>query len=261
MATPLAPNVEMVRDLQESAARALPAEQVEYVDGWWLRRTPGSAWWAGTVLPHGDAAPDELMRRVVTAEDFYARENVPARFQITPGVCAAGLDALLAERGYRRENPMSLQVASTARVLAANAPATVSVRVDGRPTRGWFAVWHAEHGNGGDPGPEWDLLALAPRPSAYASATIGGEVVAVGRSVADDGWAGVFGMATSPRARRRGAAGGVLGALAAWAGAHGADRMYLQVGHDNVPALRLYQRAGFAEVCGYHYRIQAPDRS
>jgi ribosomal protein S18 acetylase RimI-like enzyme len=37
-------------------------------------------------------------------------------------------------------------------------------------------------------------------------------------------------------------------------GAHEADRMYLQVECDNIPALRLYERAGFDEVCGYHYR-------
>jgi ribosomal protein S18 acetylase RimI-like enzyme len=46
----------------------------------------------------------------------------------------------------------------------------------------------------------------------------------------------------------------VLAALAGWAGAHGASRMYLQVERDNMPARRLYERAGFREICGYHYR-------
>jgi ribosomal protein S18 acetylase RimI-like enzyme len=39
-----------------------------------------------------------------------------------------------------------------------------------------------------------------------------------------------------------------------WAGAHEAGRMYLQVERDNIPALRLYERTGFSEICGYHYR-------
>jgi ribosomal protein S18 acetylase RimI-like enzyme len=30
--------------------------------------------------------------------------------------------------------------------------------------------------------------------------------------------------------------------------------MYLQVECDNIPAFRLYDRAGFGQVCGYHYR-------
>jgi ribosomal protein S18 acetylase RimI-like enzyme len=33
--------------------------------------------------------------------------------------------------------------------------------------------------------------------------------------------------------------------------------MYLQVECDNTPAQRLYERAGFSEVCGYHYRTAA----
>ena len=81
-----------------------------------------------------------------------------------------------------------------------------------------------------------------------------GDVVAVGRVVADGGWAGVFGMARLPRARGQGAARTVLAAQAGWAGAHEADRMYLQVERDNIPAIRLYERAGFGEVCGYHCR-------
>ncbi|WP_370017424.1 GNAT family N-acetyltransferase [Planotetraspora sp. GP83] len=95
------------------------------------------------------------------------------------------------------------------------------------------------------------------RPSAYACAMIGEDVLAVGRAVADTGWAGVFGMATLPKARGKGAARGVLAALASWARAHEADRMYLQVERDNIPALRLYERMGFTELCGYHYRTAA----
>ncbi|MEU3991623.1 GNAT family N-acetyltransferase [Streptomyces platensis] len=45
--------------------------------------------------------------------------------------------------------------------------------------------------------------------------------------------------------------------LAGWFGAHHADRMYLQVEHDNTPTLRLYERAGFSEVSGYPYRTAA----
>jgi ribosomal protein S18 acetylase RimI-like enzyme len=33
--------------------------------------------------------------------------------------------------------------------------------------------------------------------------------------------------------------------------------MYLQVECDNAPALRLYERAGFGEICRYHYRTAA----
>jgi ribosomal protein S18 acetylase RimI-like enzyme len=57
-----------------------------------------------------------------------------------------------------------------------------------------------------------------------------------------------------PQARGKGAARTVLAALADGAGAHRADCMYLQVERDNIPAPRLYRRAGFSEMRGYHYR-------
>lgn len=244
---------EAVRGLQERAARGLPAEHVEDVDGWWLRHAPNCSWWAGTVLPHGDAEADGLAHRVVEAEKFYVRHGATARFQISPPACPDGLDAVLAERGYRRQSPVSLQVASTARVLEQVPTGSLRVRLDDRATRAWFEVWRAASGHG-DFRAEWDMLARVEPPVAYACAMSGDDVVAVGRAVADTGWAGVFGMATLPRARGRGAARDVLAALAGWAGAHDADRMYLQVERDNLPALRLYERTGFREMCGFHYR-------
>ncbi|MGH9233364.1 MAG: GNAT family N-acetyltransferase [Acidimicrobiales bacterium] len=246
---------DLVRGLQERTARALPAQHVEVVDGWWLRHAPRSAWWVGTVLPHGEARPGELVPRVVGAEEFYAGHDVATRFQISPGACPERLDAVLAERGYRRQSPMSLQVAPTARVLDQAPAGSLRVRLDDRPTRAWFETWQAVHG--GEHRSEWDMLARVERPCAYASALIGDDVVAVGRAVADTGWTGVFGIGTLPRARARGAARDVLGALADWARAHEGDRMYLQVERDNTSAQRLYERAGFVEVCGYHYRAAA----
>ncbi|MFC6016090.1 GNAT family N-acetyltransferase [Plantactinospora solaniradicis] len=246
---------EAVRGLQERAARALPATQIEKVDGWWLRSAPGCAWWVRSVLPHGDAGPDELVRRVAGAEKFYADRGVAARFQISAGACPRGLDAVLAERGYRAESPMSLRAAPTARVLGGAPTNSLRIRLDDRPTGDWFDVWHAVHGHhGGDRTAEWDMLTRVDGPSAYAAAMVGGEIVAVGRAVADTGWVGLFGMATLPEARGRGAARSLLAALAKWAGGHRADRMYLQVERGNVPAVRLYERTGFSEVRGYHYR-------
>ena len=84
----------MVRGLQERAARALPAEQVELAGGWWLRHSPGCSWWVGTVLPHDGGGPGELVRKVVGAEEFYAFRGAAARFQISPPVCPAGSAAV-----------------------------------------------------------------------------------------------------------------------------------------------------------------------
>jgi GNAT superfamily N-acetyltransferase len=232
-------DVGMVRELQERAARALPAARVVRMDGWLLRQAPGCSWWVGTVLPHG--VPVDLAGRVTSVERFYAGA---ARFQITAGVCPPSLDGLLADRGYERGGTMSLM---TARAVQAPRAATLTEH----PTRRWFEAWHAVHG--GDPAAEWNLLTRVTRPSAYAAVLDGDTIIAVGRAVADTGWTGVFGMATRPEARGRGAAAAILATLSDWATAHG-ERLYLQVERDNLPARALYSRAGFREVAGYHYR-------
>jgi ribosomal protein S18 acetylase RimI-like enzyme len=248
---------ELVRGLQERAARALPAEHVREAGGWWLRHAPGCAWWASTVLPHADAPPGELARRVADAEKFYAAHGATARFQITPGVCPAGLDALLAARGYRAGTPVSLRVAPAAEVTARLGKCPLPVEVTQAPDGRWFGVWYPVQGHGGDPGAERAMLARVGLPSAYALALAGGEVAAVGRAVAEDGWAGIFGMAALPAARGRGAGRSVLAALARWATGQRAAWLYLQVEPGNTAAMRLYARAGFTGLCTCHYRSAA----
>lgn len=251
----------LVRGLQERAAHAFPAVHLRYLDGWWLRHADGGAWWASSVLPHGAAVPGELPGRIRSAEQFYAGHGTRTRFQISPGACPVDLDDALAVRGYRVDSPMSLQSASTAhvidRVIDRVPTGQRRIRIDDRLTGAWFETWLAVHGAGGDPDPERAMLRRVDRPSGYASAWRGPEVVAVGRAVADTGWAGVFGMATLPHARGTGAARQVLAALAGWAGRRGAAHMYLQVECDNTAARRLYERAGFTELCRYHYRVAA----
>jgi len=249
---------ETVRGLQERAARALPAEHVDHVGGWWLRRSASSSWWIGTVLPHGDASQDELVRMISAAERFYAGFGVATRFQVSPGACPADLDATLAGRGYRWNSPMSLRTAPVADVQAQARPDGPGIRLNETPTPAWLQVWYAVHGHDSDPQIEREMLGRITQPSAYASALEGDEVIAVGRAVADAGWAGVFGMATLPEARGRGAARDILASLAGWAAAQGTDGMYLQVEGDNDPALHLYDRTCFTEVCGYHYRTESP---
>jgi GNAT superfamily N-acetyltransferase len=246
--------------LQERAAKAVPAEHDERIGGWWLRHAPGCSWWVASVLPHGAAASEaalseaELDARIEAVETFCAERGIPTLFQMTPGAVRPELDAILAARGYGREASVSLQTATTSEVLARAPHGALRTRLDERPTREWFEAWHAVVG--GDPEPQWRLLQRVTQPSVYASVELGAETVGVGRAVAEDGWVGVFSMATRPEARGKGAAGAVLAALADWAAVNDAQRMYLQMEHDNESAARLYGRVGFSELCGFYFRVK-----
>jgi ribosomal protein S18 acetylase RimI-like enzyme len=237
----------------------MAALHVEDLDGWSLRYDESAAWWVSSVMPHRVGTTGDLPARIGLVEEFYRRHGQPARFQISPAVQPVDLDDLLAGRGYRRESPMSLQTAATEAVIQRLPAAGPQVHVDDHPTEDWFQVWYATHGAGGDPVPERRMLYRVGSPVGYGYAMSGGAVVAVGRAVADTGWAGVFGMATLPAARGRGAGRSVLAALARWAADHRAAHLYLQVENGNTAARGLYGGAGFGELCRYHYRTAPPD--
>lgn len=249
--------VRQIRQLQERAARAVPAVAEENRDGCWLRHTDCTVtWWAGAALMHGREPVRDLARRIAVAEDFYAAHGALARFQVCPA-CPSDLDAALSRRRYVRCGAMSLQ-AATPTVIARHLSApSLRVEVKDHLDAEWFQLLMAAQSPDADPVPEWRLLQRVDRPSAYATALVAGRPVAVGRAVADNGWVGVFGMATLPDARRRGAGSAVLAALADWADSQGSAHMYLQVTSDSTAALRLYARAGFEERCAYHYRAAA----
>lgn len=84
---------------------------------------------------------------------------------------------------------------------------------------------------------DWNMLGRVERPSAHASAMIGNGVVAVGRVVADEGWAGVV---CSPRWRIGPVHTKPTGCISRWSA--------------TTFRLRLYEATGFSEVCSYHYR-------
>lgn len=250
-----------IRELQERAARAVPAAVQENRDGDWLRHTDSpTTWWAGAALLHGREQPRDLTPAIGAAEDFYAAHRAAPRFQVCPA-CPDPLDDALSRRGYRRSAGVSLQVATAEQVLRRLSPAPLHVDVEERPTEQWLHLLVAAQQPRGDPAAERRLLQRVEGPSAYVTARLCGHPVAVGRAVVDTGWTGVFAMATLPTARRKGAAVAVLATLAAWACRRGSAQMYLQVTDDSTAALRLYRRAGFSQVCTYHYRVGgvAPD--
>jgi ribosomal protein S18 acetylase RimI-like enzyme len=99
------------------------------------------------------------------------------------------------------------------------------------------------------------LISDPSRTARAAMIDIDGSAAAVGFGVTEAEWVGVFGMATNPRHRRRGAASTVLRALVENASADGATHAYLQVEADNVAARQLYESVGFVRSHGYHYRV------
>lgn len=222
-------------------ARDWPALEAVERSGWRLGYSHGVTKRANSAVALGaDADPDEPGR-------FYRGQGLRPVVQVWPG--QEGIDARLAERGYRVVEPSLVLV----RDLVHRPEPSAEVVVDRVPPRGWTQA-------AGD-GRQTREDAVEARIRAR-----GGMVHAVHSAGRARGCAaltgdlvGVYAMATRPDSRRRGYASRVLESLLAWAHDRGARRAYLLVVADNTAARTLYERAGFTEAGRYHYRVAGAD--
>jgi ribosomal protein S18 acetylase RimI-like enzyme len=253
--------IELIRRLEDCAARAWPAGHVTDVDGWLLRRTDGITRRANSVLPNRSDGRLSLPERLARVENLYRQSGLPARYHMSPAAEPADLDDLLAARGYAAVAHTRVQVAALGTALSATAGphadrVTVADRLDAR----WLTAYCRADGFGDrEAAGREGILRRIKQATGYGLLVLDGEPAAVGLGVREAEWVGIFCMATCPECRRRGAATAVLHALARWGERHAASRAYLQVMEDNPAALALYAWVGFETLYRYHYRV-APDK-
>ena len=98
----------MIRSIEELSMNAWPAMQTLHYDGWVLRYSDGYTKRANSVYP---LYPSEinLDEKIEFCESFYHDRGLPAVFKLTEASTPANLDARLAERGYRKDSPTSVQ--------------------------------------------------------------------------------------------------------------------------------------------------------
>lgn len=240
-------------ELERTAAKSWLGPDHEWLGDWLLRAADGFTGRANSVLALGDpgVGEAEAMRRV---HDFYARRDLPAQFAV-PLPVRADLDDRLTELGWGQAHGAIVLTAALAPIPVRTdlPPVTLAGELDDA----WLATYHYR-GGGGVPPAALPLFASGAA-RAFASVREDGEVIAIGRAAADDGWAGVTAVEVAAAHRRRGLAGQVMRAFAAWALELGIDRMWLQVDPRNDAARALYAGLGWREHHRYHYRV-APGR-
>ena len=250
--------LEDVAAVEAAAARALPALEAVRRGGWLLRATPGvTTRRLNSVIARDDDPNDPLDERIDDVERFYARRDQPARFYLTPVSRPLDLESVLRARGYVHESTTLVRVGEVRAMAGEGQPPRLRVTLEATPGSRWLTTWCAALGTAPDrqaaPRALWQRIAS---PCAFALVTEDDMPVGVGMAVRDDGWVGVFNLATLPEARRRGVARAALRALAAWGADGGATRVYLQVDQANAGALALYERAGMHAAYNYSYLVR-----
>jgi GNAT superfamily N-acetyltransferase len=247
--------------IERAAFEAWPAAEVRALGGWRLRFNHDVTHRGGSVWPGPGTSPLPLEERITEVERFYAAHGAPAWYQLSPVADPPELERELAARGYVLSGSVSVELADAARIAALPLPGGAAATCEETLPEAWFEL---SGRRGRFRGAEVDvyraLLGRLAGRAGFASVRAGGEVAAVGLGVVAPPLAGVFSMLTLPEWRGRRLGEAVLAALARWARARGAERLYLQVETDNAPARRLYARAGFVPRYEYHYRHQEAAR-
>lgn len=159
------------------------------------------------------------------------------------------LDQALAERGYRRVDPV-VAYAAPATVVAGEGPDHMSTFPHWPPMAIAVDLW-AEGGIGAArlavmqrvAGPKCAILSRAnDRPTGVAFVAAQGKV------------AMLHALEVASRHRRQGSAHNILRAAARWALDQGCDTLSLVVTEANQPARALYASLGMSVVGHYHYR-------
>ncbi|WP_327077629.1 N-acetyltransferase [Pseudarthrobacter chlorophenolicus] len=189
---------------------------------------------------------------------------MPLIFQVTATAEAAALNTFLDAEGFTTQSETLIMTRGPWRQDPVAKPRP-AVELASAPSAEWLGVWWTVDGRGGN-----DALAIARTilegcPAVYALARdSAGQPAAVGRLALPDAGpgarGGLYSMATSPEARRRGYGTAVLDALLTAGAERDLAGYWLLVTAANHGAQALYRGAGFRESGRYVYRQERPKR-
>ena len=92
-----------------------------------------------------------------------------------------------------------------------------------------------------------DILRAIQPEKCCAVVYTGNRIIGCGLGVLQSNYLGIFDVVIDPDHRGQGIGTNLMLALLAWGQGRGADLAYLQVMHDNGPAMSLYKKIGFQE--------------
>jgi GNAT superfamily N-acetyltransferase len=231
-------------EMEALASRAWPATESRTSGGWVLRAAGGFTRRANSVLVAGDPGLP-LAEALAEVTGWYAERGLMPRLQVPDSSpYAVALDRL----GWVREADTLVRTAPLAPLTSLPAPPDVPVELSRSLDPAWLTAYHRT----GDLA-HAAIEVVRGGPSVWFATAPG----AIGRAVVEGPWALFGAVEVAPARRRRGLATAVMGALARQAYAEGATAAYLQVEADNAAARAMYDRLGFVDHHGYHYRRPA----
>lgn len=253
-----APDLALIRAVEEASLNAWPAMRQTLLDGWLLRFSHGFTKRANCIVPLYPSlrAAGEKLRY---CENLYARERLNTIFRLTSIGDSEALDALLAERGYRQVEPSRVlfcPLDGEIAPAAAAAAAAAEIECRALAQEDWLDVYAGLTGMPAAARALHGAIVKGIAADCRGVALYRQEMpVACGLGVLEEDLVGLFDIVTAGDHRRQGLGTRLVAELLSWGRQRAARSAYLQVVADNAPALKLYDRFGFRELYRYWYRV------
>jgi ribosomal protein S18 acetylase RimI-like enzyme len=253
-------SIEFLSRIEEVGLNASAPPQQRFIDGWLVRFCPGKAKRARCVNAIA-AGRAQLAEKLALCQQVYDAVDLPMLVRITPFSEPRTLSGQLDHLGFRRMDDTRVMVCTepgkhaAPRLLQDMSSHSVGHEAFAQTVgalRGSSIAQRRTHAQ---------RLANSPVPFFATVLKRDGEIVACGQHAIEGELVGLYDIFTAPAARGQGIAGMLCHLLIADAMSRGAKTAYLQVEGDNVPARAAYQRLGFVDGYGYHYRTMDPGAS
>jgi ribosomal protein S18 acetylase RimI-like enzyme len=248
-------NEALIRRTEEISMNALPALQTVYYDGWVLRFADGYTRRANSINPLYSSSID-LDVKIDRCEDIYRAKKRQIVFKLTDAAVPDELEENLTNRGYvpGDASPVSIQMLDLERPLESAGMEVIRSET-------WSEEWLEEFAklnlvSENDARSLKRMLTSMIPQCCYFSAVSDGLIVGCGLAVFENRHIGLFDIVTDSRYRRQGIGKALTLDMLQWGKSKGALRSYLQVVHDNEPAISLYANLGFREAYKYWYLVR-----
>lgn len=240
---------ELLLRIELAGVAAWPALETASFDGWLWRFSQGGSQRANSVSTLAYTGGD-IEASIDEAERRYRASNAPPMFQICDVTAPADLDARLARRGYRINDPCTTLVKACER-----QPTDGAIVYLERATPDWLACYTSVV-NESRKRTAPRILEGVPATAVFCGLQRDGRIIATALGAPRDGVVIVECVATLAEARGAGAASRVMRALDDWAVKQGCTTIALQAVATNAPAQALYKSLGYREQGRYHLRIK-----
>jgi len=240
----------MIRSLEEKMFNAWPSLQQVLFDGWVLRFAHGYTRRANSVNFLYDGT-QEVQSKIEQCSNVYRRQKLRPVFRVTPLAQPANIDTLLAELGFIRQSPTSVQTLNLASLATKEVE---GFQFSPEFSEEWLGHFEQLQGVARNITHQTILQNIVPA-TCYATLSSNNEVVACGLGVLEGDTVGLYDIITHANRRRQGFGNALLLNILQWAKQCGATQAYLSVEKGNDPALNLYAKLGFREVYEYWYRV------